>query len=386
MSELITKNPRPDTRLQLLASVSAVSLLIVAASPACAEETDRPTVWIELGGQFSRIEDGQEVFAPEVMDGRPSIFAPSQKFEKQPGSAFEETGAISIQPEKSGWVYSAAVRYGRAKSTKHVQQQTSAQPFEKYGPDGTPAGIPPIYPIAQKFAETNVRNSEQHLVLDFAVGKDVGLGLFGGRDSTSVISAGVRFAQFTDRTNIALKSDPDWQFKTKYLTAVHLPITNGQPFHSNLGALRAERSFHGIGPSLSWKASETLAGGNRDGAIALDWGLNAAILFGRQKAHTHHQTTQRSFPDNGPIGGRPIVLQTVTKLPATPDHTRSRSVTIPNIGAFAGLSYRYDTAKLSFGYRADFFFGAMDGGIDARKTYDRNFYGPFATVSIGLGG
>jgi hypothetical protein len=59
---------------------------------------------------------------------------------------------------------------------------------------------------------------------------------------------------------------------------------------------------------------------------------------------------------------------------------------VPNIGAFAGLSFRYAAAKVSFGYKADFFFNAMDGGIDTAKSYDRNFYGPFATISIGLGG
>jgi len=59
---------------------------------------------------------------------------------------------------------------------------------------------------------------------------------------------------------------------------------------------------------------------------------------------------------------------------------------VPNLGGFAGLSFKYPNAKVSVGYRADFFFGAMDGGIDAHKSYDRDFYGPFATVSIGLGG
>ncbi|HVP85004.1 MAG TPA: hypothetical protein VMS78_09800 [Rhizomicrobium sp.] len=43
-------------------------------------------------------------------------------------------------------------------------------------------------------------------------------------------------------------------------------------------------------------------------------------------------------------------------------------------------------AKVSLGYRADFFFGAMDGGIDTRESYNRNFYGPYASISIGLGG
>jgi hypothetical protein len=50
----------------------------------------------------------------------------------------------------------------------------------------------------------------------------------------------------------------------------------------------------------------------------------------------------------------------------------------------AGISFRYPNAKVSFGYRADLFLGAMDVGIDARHTKDRNFYGPFATISLGL--
>ena len=64
-----------------------------------------------------------------------------------------------------------------------------------------------------------------------------------------------------------------------------------QRFHSNLANMTASRSFHGIGPSLSWQASAPVAGNTQDGEIAFDWGLNAALLFGRQKARTHHQTT-----------------------------------------------------------------------------------------------
>jgi hypothetical protein len=65
---------------------------------------------------------------------------------------------------------------------------------------------------------------------------------------------------------------------------------------------------------------------------------------------------------------------------------RKRMVTVPNIGGFAGLSWRYANAKVSFGYRADEFFGAMDGGIDSYKAKNRGFFGPFANISIGLGG
>jgi hypothetical protein len=59
---------------------------------------------------------------------------------------------------------------------------------------------------------------------------------------------------------------------------------------------------------------------------------------------------------------------------------------VPNIGGMAGLSLKFPNAKVSLGYRADFFFGAMDGGIDIAHKENVGFYGPFAAISIGLGG
>ena len=59
-------------------------------------------------------------------------------------------------------------------------------------------------------------------------------------------------------------------------------------------------------------------------------------------------------------------------------------VVVPNLGGFAGVSFVNGSAKIKFGYRADFFFGAMDEGIDTRKSETLGFYGPFATISIGL--
>ena len=47
-------------------------------------------------------------------------------------------------------------------------------------------------------------------------------------------------------------------------------------------------------------------------------------------------------------------------------------------------SARYRNAKINFGYRADFFFNAMDGGQDTAKSYGRGFYGPYLNLSIGL--
>ncbi len=93
---------------------------------------------------------------------------------------------------------------------------------------------------------------------------------------------------------------------------------------------------------------------------------------------TSHQTTAQYDPGY-------FERYRTTHQYAPHHNTRSRRVTVPNVGGFAGLSYNYANAKLSFGYKADFFFGAIDGGIDVRKSENRAFYGPYASISIGLG-
>jgi hypothetical protein len=369
MSELITTSARAHTRLQLLGTASALALL-VAASTAKAEDTDRPTVWIELGGQLARMDGGEQQFVPPfiVKTPRPAPETISPlSVGHPPRHSFDGEGKLTFAPKDTNWVFSAAARFGRSTAAKHLHQQSY------------PTGDSYRYRYALPFSDVERKGSESHVVLDFQAGKDVGVGMF-GHDSMSVFSLGVRFAQFGSKSNTALKSQPDFHKGYKYIGTAKL--TNAFLYHDNLATEAATRSFHGIGPSLSWNASAPLAGNVDDGEIAFDWGVNGAVLFGRQKASVHHQTTQFYKNKGANYAPAPITVYRYTP----PDKARSHSVTVPNIGGFAGLSFKYPNAKLSIGYRADFFFNAMDGGIDTRKTIDRNFYGPFATVSIGLGG
>jgi hypothetical protein len=404
MSELVNAcGNRMNFRWQLLATASAIALLActygAGEAKAADDDSDRPTLWIELGGGLSRLDDGQEAFAP-VFPGsppRPSIFSPSQKFERLPLYSLDEYGQISLQPENSDWVLSASARYGRSTSHRSVHQRTNPQPFIKYYYTSNPnptSGVISRHrvknvdtPQTAKFADTDVQNSEHHLIVDFQAGKDVGLGMFGRRGS-SVLSAGVRFAQFSTKSDITLKSDPDWQFHYKYLPSLvgtRFPsskFATGQIYHSNQAYLRAARSFHGVGPSISWNASAPVEGNTKDGELAFDWGVNAAILFGRQRTKVdHHAIGQYHSAGKYSTGGRHVVYQ-----PTPVDVTRVRTVTVPNVGGFAGFSFRIESAKVSAGYRADFFWGAMDGGIDAARKENVGFYGPFASVSVGLGG
>lgn len=389
MSELTNKRVnRTNFRFQLLATVSAIALLgsMVGSAKAADDSSERPVIWIELGGQLSRLDEGQEAFSPALMDVRPSMFSPSQKFEGASRYSFDETGKISLQPSESDWVFSASVRFGRSAAKRDINQQTNPPAFSTHYSYGSGIKTYAFNPYGAKFAETSVQRTESHSILDFQAGKDVGLGLFGSTAGSSVFSLGVRYAQFSMKSNIALKSDPDWHFV--YLTLhfpnygiTHFRLVKSQPYHSNAASLQVEDSFRGIGPSLSWNASSPFLGDAKDGEVTIDWGMNAAILLGRQKARTHHQTTGKFS-----LGTRYRRHDHVTTYqgPVTPDHTRSRAVTVPNVGGFAGLSFRLEDFKVSAGYRADFFFNAMDGGIDTAHSERVGFYGPFASVSVGL--
>jgi len=374
MSELMnSSSSRGGFRRQLLTSVSALALLglvCAAVEPAAADEgNDYPTVWIELGGQLERMDGGQTPFAPPFFDavtkggfespleaGRPSIYSNGAE------------GAISFTPDNSDWVFSASVRYGRSNGHRFLHQQ-----FKSLATPGVFTPTKNKY-APPNFAQTKADNSEAHLIADFQAGKDVGLGLFGG-ESTSVLSAGVRFAQFNAKSDATIRARPDAHFVIKSASGFKIPLDQ---YHQYYASAQRAVSFRGFGPSISWKASAALSGNPRDGEIALDWGANAAILFGRQKAKTHHHSTGNYHYRNG---FAPVTAQLT---PHTGTSDRSHSVVAPNLGAFAGLSFRFDRAKVSVGYRGDFFFGAMDGGLNTHKSYNQEFYGPFATVSIGL--
>ena len=415
---------RRDIRWRLLASASAAALFSAAfgTSEAQAADADRPSIWIELGGQLNKLDNQEEQFSPSFLSSiTQSDLLSALDVQHSPTYAIDEEGAISFQPEDSDWVFSASIRYGRSQSAHSKHQQTPNALVQVHSKIPFPAPVPTLYPGKYavntgyafypnghvKFADGTASKRERHAILDFQAGNDVGLGMFGSHGS-SVLSAGVRIAQFTSKTNVNLRAEPDVNYPTApidtFFQLRQFKYYNPQRLHDYAGEMNAQRSFRGIGPSLSWNASTSIAGDLDHGEIALDWGVNGAVLFGRQKARGHHQTTTRayygthfhegglaifgqnekrgrffpSFQNSGYNG-----LTQYNRIPA--DFSRTRSVTVPNLGGFAGISYRYADAKISIGYRADFFFGAMDGGIDTRKSENRAFYGPYASISIGLG-
>jgi len=415
MSELMNcTEGRENRRWRLLTTVSAASLLVAALAPAAAsDDSDRPTLWIEVGGQLESISKAQDRFEPRfVVDpvplearpwgpipsiygygtlidpGFPNPFEPVSPLAAQspPPNAIGGEGKLSFQPKGSDWTFSASVRYGRATGHKMVER---AIPMVK-GSIGTSnqrihfLGYFPNDKYAESLAlfdDSRASYTESHMVLDFQAGRDVGLGLF-GRHATSTVNFGVRFAQFISKSAVRVDAIPNI---LAYKHDQYPPYTKySLRFQSYLMRGQTARSFHGIGPALSWSNSAPLLGNPDNIDLAVDFGINGAVLFGRQKASVSHHTSHHDrlmFHKAQGYDQNKLVYNTYVSPPA-----RAKSVAVPNIGAFAGLSINFPRAKVSLGYRADFFFGAMDAGVDERHTADMNFHGPFAKLSIGLGG
>ena len=371
-------------RHRLLVTVSATALLGLAYGTAAKAGTDadRPLVWIELDGNLDRVSSPQEPYLPPfdavgVQHGLLSV----GRLQTPPRYSVGEGASISFQPEDSDWIFSASLKYGRSNSNKHRHQEAPPYFNSNYnqhisGPNGY---------VAQT-ADYSVKSGEKHAVVDFEAGKDVGLG-FWGDNVSSQIALGIRFAQFTSSTKLNLRADPyPHRGDLKYFYPFHQSLLLNQYYQFYKARPLLERDFRGVGPSLSWKGSVPIAGsGGENAELTFDWGANAGVLFGRQRVKLQHHTTadREAYRILAPLTGNPKY---------TNDHytnsarmARSHSVTVPNIGGLIGMSLKFPNAKVSIGYRGDFFLNAIDGGVDTAKKENRGFYGPYASISIGVG-
>lgn len=398
MCELISKSTlNQNARWSLLmgVSIAALAAYISSTRAANAEDSDRPQFWIEVGGQVERSADRSELFTPPFFSDTPDAdLAPMIKAQNPSPYDFGMQGKLSLLPQGSDWVFSISAIYGRSRTQNHEHQQTHL-PYVRQ----MTGNVLLVQPAAQQFGDGQTDLRESHFVLDFQAGKDVGIGLFGNQ-AKSVVSAGIRFAQFTESASITLNARPYNKLGDAHSKYISFYRSTPVPHYIPLGfrvvdqfrrtyaaTAQIHRNSHGVGPSVSWDASVPLAGTERGMTLNVDWGANVAILFGRQRTSVHHKTTGHYYSlTGGPRLGNqyPHRGALYTKPPFT--RTSSRSVTIPNVGGFAGMSLKFPNAQVSIGYRADVFFGAIDGGIDSPKSQNRSFYGPFAAVSIGLGG
>jgi hypothetical protein len=115
-------------RRKMLATASALTLMayITSTNVAEADDADRPTVWIELGGQLDGLNSPQQTFSPPFMASiTQANLLSALNVQKQPAFAIDEDAKISFQPDGSDWVFSASIQYGRSTANTHRHQQTA---------------------------------------------------------------------------------------------------------------------------------------------------------------------------------------------------------------------------------------------------------------------
>jgi hypothetical protein len=324
---------------------------------------------VELGGSIARIHADNEIYrAPFesafAMPGLPyPAAAQGEDLDWGDGREIKVTYART-----DGWKISAAYRRAETNGTSgHALKARSAGGYVIGDSD------PKYYSQGKyNYSDTRVRNAEDHALVDFTVGKDIGLGVIA--KSTSAVSLGVRIAQFHSTTSGYVNGIPNYYVHPT--DAIKYDMTH-DTFRSTFDA---SRSFKGAGPVLSWEASMPLWGADDTGTAALDLGASAGVLFGTQR--THVETTASGKHSIMSAAGK---YDTVTNYPDVSSQ-REKTASVPSLQLNLGLSYAIDRFKLSTGYRVERYFDVLDTGLQQRQTSDRTTDGPYFKIAVGFGG
>jgi len=340
---------------------------------------------VELSGDYGRISGGKEILVPATV----ALFPADHPYPLGGQNELDSIGAGGIKftykPQPNGWSVSAGVRYGRALANTEEHPKWAVRGgYQLHGDSDTPEKyFNPSTVNMYNYATTTSTNEESHTVADFDVGRDVGLGSI-PMLANSKINFGVRYMKLRSTSEATLHGRPDTYFPPEDV------LKYGAHFHRFHGTLDASRSFEGAGPAVSWDGSMKLVGDEAaNGQVDVDLGLGGAVLFGRQKAVTSgnvHGDYQVAFlaAFRPPLGHGP--RYTASYYDQSFGDNRTKTVTVPGLSANLGLSYSTGGFKLSGGYRVERYFDAIDGGITERKTYDRQYDGPYFKVSFGFGG
>jgi len=330
--------------------------------------------WVEVGASTDRFLADNEAFRADFLDEyEPTLQFPLAHQNQDLDRGDQRDIKLTYAPQ-GGWSLSAALRYGRVNGSgrEAVYEQLpggirTAGPFitnEVEGPDN--------------YGISTVTDGEDHKIADFMVGKEVGLG-FLGDGGKSVVSGGLRYAQFNSRSNVSQLGTPDNYFPATGDAKYANPNTHTEYEAS----LDTERSFEGWGPMVSWDASRKLLGDDVGGRLDVDLSVGGGVLFGKQTSqadgeryggYKHYLQVAFGAEVTDVLYDEPIAIQ------------RSEKVTVSTVGASLGLSYSVDRVKVSGGYRWERYFDALDGGYEDAKAFDRGFDGPYFKLAVGFGG
>jgi len=304
---------------------------------------------------------------------------------------------LAYQPTGSAWSIRTAYRYGRANTGA---ARTHASNFQDIKACRFPVGYEFICENyapwlgnvrVANFQDAQASTRERHDIVDFDIGREVGIGAVQSR-----LSGGLRYAQFKSSTQWAGGAAGEWNVPAGwgFYNWYYLDTSKYASFEKFRGDLSVNREFKGAGPMLDWDGSADLLGNEQSGRVQIDWSVAAGVLFGKTKASLAGREKETLY--DGPLYAVPDPSQTyvtgsVSKVAGEPVITtfsgsRSNSVTVPVVDLSLGLAYDIGRVKLGTGYHWERYFNVLDGGVAERKKYDRTFDGPYFKIAVGFGG
>jgi len=321
---------------------------------------------VELGGGASRFDAPNQAFSPAFTAPFPEALDPRKPQGEDLDWGDSREVKLTYRAPSSPWNVSAAAQFGKTNGTAGEINLGTAVRFYP--------GLPPAFPQTRyDYVISDAQDREDHTLVDFSVGRDLGVGWLGAGSESSVKLA-LRYGQFNSESHLRILGTPDYVFAPTNF------FKYPRHFHKNAATLEADRSFEGAGPIVSWDASKRLTPVGEQGGFNLDWTLGGGVLFGKQKLDEAWDITGSYYKGT-------IKYQTTTpNTPIATDIHRAKSVTVPYAGAALGLSYSVQRIKVSAGYRYDRYFDLIDGGLDEHKSYDRTIDGPYFKLAVGFGG
>jgi outer membrane receptor protein involved in Fe transport len=346
---------------------------------------------VEIGGQVQRHDAPNAIMQPSFGEAFASPldnFDDAQEDDLDWGDGREVQ--VTWRPNAGPMFVTAGARYGKTngQSKRYVEDNVGGycvfnEPLAYLCPyyvSQRPAYADALYVSADNHADARAFDREEHSLVDFAVGRDFGMGGL----SRSSVSAGLRFARFESLTNAELKGVPDWYIPP----GVYYPgytITHT----TYLGRLQAKREFEGTGAALTWDAAFPLLKMEEMGQVEVEWSLSGGALLGDRETVISSHEEERDYITNPlALGGvspnAPTAIQTTITDPDP--FSRSSSATVPFGGARLGLSYNVGAFKASAGYRWERYFDVLDGGFSDEEDADRTIDGPYFKIAVGFGG
>ena len=258
----------------------------------------------------------------------------------KPPSGYEGAAGFDYRwPGQQFWHVVADVRYGHTKTATASASSFAATPFS---PFGSPTAI-----LLTTTTAASGTEKESHLVADFMIGRDLGVG-----SNTPQLQFGIRVADLKASVQVS---------ETGKRTFYSSNIFPGTITTAQSASGIWSTSFFGAGPRLALTGGVPISG-----FWVFDYSGGLAVLIGDRRSSFTTTSSGALFPG----------------MSALATGSTSTLTAVINADGWAALSYLFTpNVKVSAGIRADFYANPLVNFTGTLQDIDRLYWGPFVRLT-----